>query len=80
MQLLLPRFCIIFKKDPRQYVILYCLNAELLKETQSNTLSVFDYSVRIRLDSVSTCNQCRFYGIIVIIVSHGRGKRKVIFS
>jgi hypothetical protein len=42
MQLLLPRFCIIFKKDPRQYVILYCLNAELLKETQSNTLSVFD--------------------------------------
>jgi hypothetical protein len=38
------------------------------------------YSVRIRLDSVSTCNQCRSSGMFVIIVSHRCGKRKVIFS
>jgi hypothetical protein len=43
-------------------------------------LSIISYSVRIRLDSVSTCNQCRSSGMFVIIVSHRCGKRKVIFS
>jgi hypothetical protein len=33
-------FTIFFKEDPNQSVILCCLDSELLKEPQSNTLSV----------------------------------------